>query len=768
MDNQRTNNKINNLNSFQVPRRGLTNDIHKQKQTGNSINLLGIGSGMTANSNLYKKQNIMNIANGNDNNINDDTNTNTNTNLSPNSNHNSNHSNSYSYQNRNNKNIVNTITKNIIKDSQSNAKTLSIMSNLNYYDTLKKMSKLDMDFVYQGRNVYITLTTIPPRFLSNEFDKVLRLCYDQLIPATKIYLSIPVSYKRVFTPIYSENDIVNKIAVLKNNYPNLEIIRCNDYGPATKLLGLIEHHANLSISNQIMNKFDPNDIIIVLDDDMQYTNNIVMTYLNAFNLYEADVCAFGQELFTDYQPYKIRQVEELYHDNYKDTVYGWLSFAIKYERTVNIYTFYNQMVKSYPKLEYHDDLLFSLYCSCYKLYKIGINTPLFKYDESRTKMDNSNALRNSTISNHNVRKQLESEITVFNNLKYTPVYEIPEKIPKRNIYLVDEFKVVNISDNIHIIPTYVSHNILLLTITVFNPALYRKVHTLTFTIKNKSYKVDINLKQSVDKFTIAIYIQDQQLSICEHNNKNQYKIIQTNQSSEMTKNKLYSIMTILNYAPEFEYVFFDNDNLYKFIKNNYRDIVYDAITNIVPGAYVSDLFRYCYLYLMGGIYIDCKKILYVPLQNIINNDGILNDEIFVKDVPANYCYNSIMICKTKNPIMRKAICKCIENSIKNEYTNDSLSVTGPGLLGSIITKYNYKYFHKQISNKHAESIIVDNNNNIITKNTYFGYYNENNYINTSHYAIMWTNKKVYRQKLNKYVNVKVIDLNDETLLLKNP
>ncbi len=661
---------------------------------------------------------------------------------------------------QNNSKNKNNLDKSIVP-KENNQIVMKNISNLEYYNILKKTPLLDYNLSHKGRNVYICLTTIPPRFLSDDFDVTLAKLFDQLIPATKVFVSIPNVYKREFQ--YAEEDIQNKINTLHNRHNTLEIIRTNDYGPGTKLLGVHEYHSK-------MNLLTDNDILIVVDDDMDYTNHLVMTYLHGFNLYEPDVCAFDQKYMKNFFPYEVHTYNAIYHDNYKGKLYGWVSFGIKFSSSFKLIDYYNEMVSKYPKIEYHDDLLFTRYALENKLYKIGISVPLFEFDVPRTKMDNLQALRNSSVSNQKLRGALDTQITTERSASDKVVYEIPESIEKRNFYLVNQFKIINPQEDLHVCATYISKNLFLLTLTLFNEKLYGKTHRISFNIKDKEYKIEINTNSAFDRASYIISIDGLDLEPCQYNNVHQYKIIQTSNSKKMCRNKFYSIMTILNYAPEFEYKFFDNDALFNFVKDNYQPMVYDAIQNLNPGAYISDLFRYCYLYLHGGVYMDCKKILYVPLQQIVSDKDVT--EIFFKDRPANYCYNSMIVCNKKNLMMRCAIIKSIINIVKSNYTTDTLTITGPGLLGSVINQYHqpkyvYKYLNKVTSSQnHMDSYIDDGSGNKIIKNTYRGYYQENRYMETTHYSVQWSKKTVFKSNLSsKYdTNIDVLQFPEKELV----
>lgn len=67
------------------------------------------------------------------------------------------------------------------------------------------------------------------------------------------------------------------------------------------------------------------------------------------------------------------------------------------------------------------------------------------------------------------------------------------------------------------------------------------------------------------------------------------------------------------------FIFYNDDDCDAFIKTHFIRSIYIAYKKINPeyGAMRADFFRYCVLYVLGGIYIDIKSIIHVPLFNII-------------------------------------------------------------------------------------------------------------------------------------------------------
>lgn len=78
--------------------------------------------------------------------------------------------------------------------------------------------------------------------------------------------------------------------------------------------------------------------------------------------------------------------------------------------------------------------------------------------------------------------------------------------------------------------------------------------------------------------------------------------------------------------PEWEYRFYDNEDIVVFIQNNYDPYMVDYFNRINPkyGAAKADLFRYLLMYKCGGVYIDIKSSLRKPLDDVLKeNDRYL-------------------------------------------------------------------------------------------------------------------------------------------------
>ena len=136
--------------------------------------------------------------------------------------------------------------------------------------------------------------------------------------------------------------------------------------------------------------------------------------------------------------------------------------------------------------------------------------------------------------------------------------------------------------------------------------------------------------------------------------------------------------------PEYEHIFFNDSDCDQFMLKNYPGRIYDAYDKLIPGAYKGDLFRICYLYKHGGVYLDLNKTLMVPLRKLIDNNY---DLVTVIDLGSCCVWQAFLACKPGLPVIWECIMKCVEKIENNYYGVNSLDVTGPMMMGRVFKKY---------------------------------------------------------------------------------
>ena len=197
--------------------------------------------------------------------------------------------------------------------------------------------------------------------------------------------------------------------------------------------------------------------------------------------------------------------------------------------------------------------------------------------------------------------------------------------------------------------------------------------------------------------------------------------------------------------PEFNVQLYDDNECREFIEQNFDNSVLYAFDNLIPGAFKADLWRYCMLYVNGGIYLDIKY----KCVNGFKLIALTEKEHFVKDyLIDNRIYTALMVTLPKNQILLNCINRIITNVNNKYYGNDALEPTGPALLGSYfngeeINRFNLYHSHSHIKYKLDEWYIVYNNS-IIMK-IYNKYREEQtNFQKTQHYYKLWVDRNIYK------------------------
>lgn len=236
-------------------------------------------------------------------------------------------------------------------------------------------------------------------------------------------------------------------------------------------------------------------------------------------------------------------------------------------------------------------------------------------------------------------------------------------------------------------------------------------------------------------------------------------IFQTGYNNRI-KNVLHfnSIISFIELNPEYQFIYYNNINSRKFLRENFSDEINYSYDLLVPGAYKADLLRYCFLYHYGGCYFDCKQILKIPIKNFLDKNKTL---VLCNDVIENALLNAIIFSSKKNIVLEKAIKDCVYNIIHKLGTS-ALDITGPIFFYKSIKKYinndnlllqnnrppdDFLDFWNDYYNN---NITLISNNSIVVNRFYKGYYTD--YLNTNHYGKLFNDNEVYYKNIVKVDN----------------
>ena len=244
------------------------------------------------------------------------------------------------------------------------------------------------------------------------------------------------------------------------------------------------------------------------------------------------------------------------------------------------------------------------------------------------------------------------------------------------------------------------------------------------------------LLKSIDSYTPA--------KMSESNQKIPKIIVQTNKDKNIPEGMYSANLSIIQMNPEYSYIYLDDKEAADFISKNFDSRVLDAYNKLKPGAFKADLFRCCWLYKNGGVYIDTGFVAKDKLENVIKP---FHEFISVEDNGKNRIYNAFMASIPGHILLKMAIEKIVENVENENYGDDCLDVTGPTMLGKLFKKYTGVTGEKVLPNKDYQQNTIrllkyDNNRDIggdITDN--------GKLIFITKYPDYYEDQKVYNSKL---------------------
>ena len=247
----------------------------------------------------------------------------------------------------------------------------------------------------------------------------------------------------------------------------------------------------------------------------------------------------------------------------------------------------------------------------------------------------------------------------------------------------------------------------------------------------------INLNSFKDCKTILDRKNNIEIKNIEKSNDIPKKIIQCHKNIDIVPN--YVTNNVKDKNPDWEYNFYDNSQQLKFLKEEYGQVFADKYKSFKKGAHKCDLFRVCWLYKYGGIYIDIDTEIIKPLDDIVKNVNhftiMQNDMrgLYYNDIISNIfgvkhktLINSFIITNRGN----KYIKKCIEDIMKVDQ-NDLEKNYGAILFvmqHSLSENIEYQIFERPgnlflpIKNR---MVIYDKNNEKIGYSCYENYKNGN-------------------------------------------
>lgn len=224
------------------------------------------------------------------------------------------------------------------------------------------------------------------------------------------------------------------------------------------------------------------------------------------------------------------------------------------------------------------------------------------------------------------------------------------------------------------------------------------------------------------------------------------QVFLTWETKDLPSKMAASVEKLKSDNPELVYYLYDNQDRRKFIVNNFDKDVVNAYDALIPGAYRADLWRYCILYKLGGIYLDIKY----HTVNRFKLVSMTDKEYFIRDIEpsGSGIYNAFIIAKPGNKKLMNCINDLVENVKNKYYGNSALYPTGPMLL---INQFNEnelsKFDNIELSTDKCPTHLCINRDGKTILAFYNGYPDEKQQYfsqnNTKNYTDLWGEKKIY-------------------------
>jgi mannosyltransferase OCH1-like enzyme len=218
-------------------------------------------------------------------------------------------------------------------------------------------------------------------------------------------------------------------------------------------------------------------------------------------------------------------------------------------------------------------------------------------------------------------------------------------------------------------------------------------------------------------------------------------IYQTWYTKDLPQKMRERVELLKSQNPKFNHYLFDDNDCRNFIQEHFAQDVLDAYNCLVPGAFKADLWRYCVLFIKGGIYMDIK----LTCVNGFKLIELTETNHFVLDRPQNSIYNALMASQKGNIFLYKAIRQIVDNVKNRYYGKGCLSVTGPELLGDVAIKNRFSVNIDLKHYKHGGYIIYKNR--FVVSTEYPEYDGERrstyNNINVKRYDQLWEERAIY-------------------------
>ena len=142
--------------------------------------------------------------------------------------------------------------------------------------------------------------------------------------------------------------------------------------------------------------------------------------------------------------------------------------------------------------------------------------------------------------------------------------------------------------------------------------------------------------------------------------------------------------------PNYTYFLYDDNDCTTFIKKHFDIKIYNAYLRLIPGAFKADLWRYCVLYIYGGVYVDMDTICVNPIDAFLHEDIEFMTPIDLnngQNTGTHNLFNAFIASIPQHPILLDCIRRIVYHVENNIVPLSNLDFAGPGILGKSTNKF---------------------------------------------------------------------------------
>ena len=167
-------------------------------------------------------------------------------------------------------------------------------------------------------------------------------------------------------------------------------------------------------------------------------------------------------------------------------------------------------------------------------------------------------------------------------------------------------------------------------------------------------------------------------------------IYQTWETKDLSEGLQGLVNTWKQFNPTYTHILSDKSDREEFIKTNFSKDIYRAYMKIIPGAYKADLWRYCVLYINGGIYVDIDTLCLGHIDTFLNEtvEFIVPIDLNTREDQGQYnlaC--GFIAAKPRCEILLACINEITNNILMNHIPESKLDFSGPGVLGRMTNRF---------------------------------------------------------------------------------